>query len=379
VGLPAEPETTSTRLKSLTQEVALLALVATALVFGLAGDAWLLDLSHRMRALLLFVWLFGVIVWGSMGVVRHAEHLAERMGEPYGTLLLTLSVSSIEILTLRMVMITGESNPVLARDAMFAVLMIVLNGLIGLALLLGGLRYREQAYNLRGVNAYLSVITALAMFGLIVPNFTDSTPSPTFSVQQEVFLVVMCLGLYAVFLAVQTTRHRAYFLDDNDEAEELEAPPKRPARPVYWHIALLVAYLTLVMFLAHRLALLLNHGLETYAAPSALGGLLLALLVLTPEGIGGIRAALENRMQRAVNILLGSALTTLALTIPAVLLIGMTHDTRVVLGLQGVEQPLLVLTLLLSTLTFASGRSTVLQGAVHLMLFGAYLMLIVWR
>ena len=168
-------------------------------------------------------------------------------------------------------------------------------------------------------------------------------------------------------------------MDDNDDADVPEAPPKHlnggPFRPV----VLLVAYLALVMFLAHRLALLLDHGLEVHHAPSALGGLLLALLVLTPEGIGGIRAALDNRMQRAVNILLGSALATLALTIPAVLLIGMTQHVPVVLGLQGVEQPMLVLTLLLATLTFASGRTNVLQGAVHLMLFGAYLMLIVWR
>ena len=363
----------------LRQELALAVVALSALVFGAAGDAWLLDASASVRGLVLLAWLFAVIVWGSMAVVRHAEHLAERVGEPYGTLLLTLSVSSIEIFTLRMVMVTGEANPELARDAMFAVLMIVLNGLVGLALLLGGLRYHEQSYNLRGVNAYLSVILALAMFSLIVPNFTQSAPGAMFSAQQQGFLVVMCLGLYAVFLAVQTIRHRAYFVDDNGDADVPEAPPKHlnggPFRPV----VLLVAYLALVMFLAHRLALLLDHGLEVHHAPSALGGLLLALLVLTPEGIGGIRAALDNRMQRAVNILLGSALATLALTIPAVLLIGMTQHVPVVLGLQGVEQPMLVLTLLLATLTFASGRTNVLQGAVHLMLFGAYLMLIVWR
>jgi Ca2+:H+ antiporter len=319
---------------------------------------------------------------GSMAVVRHAEGLAEILGEPYGTLILTLSVSAIEILTLGIVMTTGAPNPELARDTMFSVVMLVLNGLVGLSLILGALRYKEQDYNLRGANAYLSVIVSLAVFGLVVPNFTFTTPGPTFSGPQEGFLVVMCIGLYAVFLAIQTTRHRSFFVELGEEdkaaAEEADAPA-RDFAVVGRHVAFLVMYLGLAIYLVEKLAVLLDHGLDELGAPPAFGALIVAALVLAPEGLSGIQAALANRMQRAVNILLGSALATLALTIPAVVIIGLVHRTNVVLGLDAIEQAMLLLTLFVSTITYTSGRTNVLQGAVHIMLLLAFLMLIVWH
>ncbi len=192
--------------------------VATAAVFVVLGSRWLAILPDVALSAFVFAWLFGMIVVGSMAVVRHADALAEILGEPYGTLILTLSVAAIEIMTLGIVMTTGTPNPVLARDTMFSVVMLVLNGLIGLSLILGALRYKEQDYNLRGANAYLSVIVSLAVFGLVVPNFTFTTPGPTFSGAQEGFLIVMCVGLYVVFLAIQTTRHRSYFVDLADES-----------------------------------------------------------------------------------------------------------------------------------------------------------------
>jgi Ca2+:H+ antiporter len=266
---------------------------------------------------------------------------------------------------------------------MFSEVMIVMNGLVGVALLLGGLRYKEQNYNLQGVNAYLSVIVALAVFGLVMPSLTTSTAGPTFSLGQEGFLVVMCLGLYAVFLAIQTTRHRAYFVHPLQEgggaADALARRDTPDLRPVPEHVGYLVAYLAMVIYLAERLAILLDHGIDVLGAPPALGGLAIAILVLAPEGLGGIRAAVSNRMQRAANILLGSVLATLALTIPAVIFIGLAQGSSVILGLDHVEAAMLLLTLLVGMLTFASGRTNVLQGAVHLMLFLAYVMLIVWR
>jgi len=316
--------------------------------------------------------------------VRHADGLAEMLGEPYGTLILTLSVAAIEIMTLGIVMTTGDPNPALARDTMFSVVMLVLNGLIGVSLVLGALRYKEQDYNLRGANAYLSVIVSLAVFGLVVPNFTFTTPGPTFSGVQEGFLIVMCVGLYAVFLAIQTTRHRSFFVDVLDELTgdpvadaELSSAPKPGA--LRRHVALLVVYLGLVIYLVEKLAVLLDHGLDELGAPPAFGALVVAALVLAPEGLSGIQAALANKMQRAVNILLGSALATLALTIPAVVIIGLAHHTNVVLGLDPVEQAMLLLTLFVSTITYTSGRTNVLQGAVHLMLLMGYLMLIIWH
>jgi Ca2+:H+ antiporter len=225
---------------------------------------------------------------------------------------------------------------------------------------------------------------ALAVFGLVMPTLTTSTTGPTFSRGQEGFLIAMCLGLYGVFLAIQTTRHRAYFLhpaQDGAHGDDAAANPHGTPglQSVPGHVAYLVAYLALVIFLAERLAILLDHGLDVLGAPSALGALAVAILVLAPEGLGGIRAALGNRLQRAVNILLGSVLATLALTIPAVVIIGLLHGTTVVLGLDPVEEAMLLLTLLVSMLTFASGRTNILQGAVHVMLFLAYLMLVIWR
>jgi Ca2+:H+ antiporter len=260
--------------------------------------------------------------------------------------------------------------------------MIVCNGLIGVALLLGGLRYHEQEVNLQGVNAYLSVIVSLAVFGLIMPNYTLTTPGPTFSRGQEVFLIAMCVGLYAVFLAIQTTRHRSFFLhptQDGSGAAGEALVHDADRRPVRYHVIALVGCLALVIYLTKQLAILLNHGLDVLGAPPALGALFIAILVLAPEGLGGIKAALANRMQRSINIFLGSVLATLALTIPSVVILGLLQGKSVVLGLDGTEEIMLALTLLVSLITFTSGRTNVLQGAVHVMLFLGYLMLIIWR
>lgn len=366
----------------LSGEKSLLAVAAIAVAFALAGSRWQAILGYPALAGALFVFLFGVIVLGAVSVVRHADHLAVVLGEPYGTLILTLSIASIEIMTIAVVMLTGEPNPTLARDTMFSVVMIVCNGLIGVALLLGGLRYREQEVNLQGVNAYLSVIVSLAVFGLIMPNYTLTTPGPTFSRGQEVFLIAMCVGLYAVFLAIQTTRHRSFFLHPTQDGSGAAGEPlvhDADRRPVRYHVIALVGCLALVIYLTKQLAILLNHGLDVLGAPPALGALLIAILVLAPEGVGGIKAALANRMQRSINIFLGSVLATLALTIPSVVILGLLQGKSVVLGLEGTEEIMLALTLLVSLITFTSGRTNVLQGAVHVMLFLGYLMLIIWR
>jgi Ca2+:H+ antiporter len=366
-------------------EASALAPFVTAAIFLLLGHGWEVILPNLVLSGFVFMWLFAMIVVGSVAVVRHSDGLAVLLGEPFGTIILTLSVTSIEILTIAIVMTTGNPNPTLARDTMFSVVMIVLNGLVGLALLLGGLRHREQEYNLQGVIAYLSVIVSLAVFGLIVPNFTETTPGPTFSPGQEVFLIVMCLGLYGVFLAIQTTRHPTFFVEvvhDEPGRKAFSYDAHRElldVRTLPYHAVFLVGHLALVIYLAEKLAVLLNNGLDDLGAPPALGALLVAILVLAPEGLGGIYAALANRMQRAVNILLGSVLATLSLTIPSVVIIGLLHGTNVILGLDRVETVILALTLIVSMLTFASGRTNVLQGAVHVMLFLAYLMLILWH
>ena len=368
----------STQLRGwLRSELALFVAGAVALAFLLGGDGWLRDLSSPWRSLTAFAGLFALIMWTAHAVVRHSEHLAERLGEPYGTLLLTLSVISIEIFTISMVMLKGANNPTLARDAMLAVVMIVLNGLLGLALLLGGLRHKEQQYNLQGAGAFLSVTIALAVLGLIVPNYTGPRRHPMFGFPLEVFLITVAIGLYLLFLVIQTTRHRHYFVAADFENDVAAAHSERVVdqRPVAFHLVLLIALLMLVIFLAEKLATLIDVGLEVLHAPSALGGLVVAILVLTPEGLGGIRAAMGNQMQRAVNILLGSALATLSLTIPAVLIVGLATDHAVILGVEPADQAMLLLSLMVAVVTFSSGRTNILQGAVHLILFLAFLML----
>ena len=194
-------------------EFPLLVGFGTVAIF-LAVGSDLNELTTRVLPLLgVFVWLFAVILWSATCVVRHADCLAIKLGEPYGTLILTLSAVSIEVVMISTAMLHGANNPTLGRDAIFAVIMIALNGLVGLSLMLGGLRYREQHYNIQGVNAYLNVIMALAVLGLVLPNFTTSTGGPTFSTEQGIFFAAVSLLLYAVFLLIQTLRHRGYFMD----------------------------------------------------------------------------------------------------------------------------------------------------------------------
>ena len=353
-------------------------------VFGTAGVFLLFDhqlLSPSLSpaiSIAVFLWLFAAVVIGALTVVANADELAVILGEPYGTLILTLSVGSIEIMTIGTVMLTGEANPALARDTMFSVVMIVMNGLIGLALLLGGLRYKEQGYNFSGVTAYLGLIVVLSTLGMILPNYTTTTLGPTLSRGQQSFLIAMCLSLYAVFLIIQTTRHRSYFAEVSRAPEPLQPLSHGPSKrmTVARHTAMMIVFLGTTVLLAEKLAVTLNTGLETFGLPPALGALLVAILVLVPEGVGAIEAALANQVQRSMNILLGSALATLAMTIPAVIVVAMVGHTTLELGLSPGDQVMLVLTLLTSMLTFGGGRTNVLQGTVHLGLFLAFLLLI---
>jgi Ca2+:H+ antiporter len=311
-----------------------------------------------------------------MCVVRHADCLAIKFGEPYGTLILTLSAISIEVVVISTAMLHGENNPTLGRDAIFAVIMIALNGLVGLSLMLGGLRYREQHYNIQGVNAYLNVIMALAVLGLVLPNFTTSTSGPTFSTEQEIFFAATSLLLYAVFLLIQTLRHRGYFLDVKEAATKHSPHHLARIRSTGFHALMLLLYLAAVIFLAEKFAVPLDNSIEQFHMPQAFGGAVIAALVLSPEGLGGITASLQNQLQRSINILFGSVLATIGLTIPAVLMIGLLTKRSVSLGLEGGNLPLLLLTLAVSVVTFTSRKTNVLQGCIHLLLFAVFVLLI---
>jgi Ca2+:H+ antiporter len=290
-------------------------------------------------------------------------------------LVLTLSVTGIEVMVIAAVMYTGPEGSTLARDSMFAAVMIVLNGMVGLSLLLGGLKHHEQSYNFQGANAFLAVILPLAVLSLILPNYASVELGPVFSTPEAVFLVVMSVGLYAVFLGIQNRRHKNYFTGPKAAKAESEHHGIE-ARSLPYHFALLALYLLPLVVLAKKLALPIDHGIRVLGAPPAIGGLLVAVLILSPESLGAGRAALANQLQRSINILLGSVLATISLTVPAVLIIGFMTHQHIVLGLTPVNSILLVLTLVLSLVTFGNAKTNVLHGAVHMLLFLAYLMLI---
>jgi Ca2+:H+ antiporter len=348
--------------------------VLTSLAFLCFGGSIMGSTEDPLRLGLVFAWLFAAALGCVLGVVRHADHLADRLGEPYGTLILTLTVTSIEVISISSVMLHGANNPTLVRDTLFAVVMIIFNGMVGLCLLIGGLRHREQQYNLQGANAYLSVIIPLAVLSLILPTYTVSTSGPTLSWIQEVFLAIMTAGLYAVFLLIQTRRHRGYFtLGEGDDGHE---PAKSNRHPLGMQTALLVVYMVPVVYLAKQLAQPVDNLIEVVHAPAALGGIVIALLVVTPEAISAVRAARANRLQRSVNIFLGSVLATISLTIPCMMVISHLTGKSLILGVEHADLVLLPLTLAVSIITFSSVRTNILQGAVHLVLFAAYVMLV---
>jgi Ca2+:H+ antiporter len=330
----------------------------------------------------LFVLLLSVIAWCAFGVVGHAEHLAELLGEPLGTLILTLSIIVIEVALISAVMLAADAAPTLGRDTMFALLMIILNGVVGLALLLGGIRHHEQEYNLQGAAAFLAVLVPLCVIALVLPNFTRSTPDPSLTGVQALFIALFTILLYGVFLAVQSVRHRSFFVApqlaetyaNTDDGAPEHAEPS--LREVGIHTLLLVTTVLPIVLLAKQLAKLVDHGIDVLGAPAALGGVLIALIVFTPEGLSALRAALANQLQRAVNLCLGAALSTIGLTVPAVLGIGLITGQPVILGLSPSEMTLLAATLAVSMLTFSVARTTVLEGAVHLVLFFVYVVLI---
>ena len=355
--------------------------VASTVLFFLFGKAWLADLSNAAWTLFLFLWLFGAILTSAFGVVRHADCLAIKLGEPLGTLILTLVVIGIEVMMIAALMLNGDPDPTMARDTMFAVLMIVLNGLLGIALVAGGWRHREQNYNLQGAMTFLTMLLPLAAFGLVLPYYAQATTSPSLSILRAVALIVITIGLYCVFLAVQTRRHPDYFREaagvhSSDEVGEASEHAGLEVRSVPIHALLLLAWLLPVILLTKKLAVVLDDGAERLGAPPALSGIVVALLILTPEGMAGVRAAWGNRLQRSVNLLFGAALTTIALTVPAVICISLITGKSIQLGLSPTSQILLAVTLAVSTLTCVTGRTNILHGFIHLVLFVAYFILI---
>lgn len=349
----------------------LIASAFTVAVFYSIGDRLDDLLRNPLLLVVSFIWLFAMALIACLRVVRHADHVASVTGQPYGTLVLTLSITTVEVVSISAIMLHGQNNPTLVRDTLFAVIMIFLGGMAGLSLLLGGWRYKEQVYNLYGANAYLGVLLPLSVLTLTLPNFTQTTAGPTLSFGQQIFLTLVSVGLYCAFLAIQTGRHRGYF------SEATHPTIAHAPKPSFWrHAVLLVAYVVAVVLLAEELAHPIDYLIETMHMPDELGGVIIAAIVATPEAISAIRATLANQVQQAVNAFLGSALSSIGLTVPAMLVLSAMMGRAVLLGLSAANDVLLLLTLAVSVVTFSSGRTNVLQGAVHVVLFGAFLLLI---
>ena len=338
---------------------------ATALGFTFAPSA----LGLVFAAVLLVI-LFGTV----FAAVHHAEVIAERIGEPYGTLLLTLSVTVIEVALITTIMLGDKPVPTLARDTVFAVVMIVCNGLVGICILTGGLRHREQDVQVSGSSLYLSVLIVLATITLIMPNYTVTTPGPVYSASQLGFVSVVTAILYAVFLYIQTIRHRDYFISES--AGLADDGTLTSNRMLGLSIVLLSVSLLAVVLLAKKFSLVVDAGTALIGAPPAFAGVLVALLILLPESVAALAAARKNDLQKSINLALGSSLATIGLTIPAVAVAAYALDKQLVLGVDSQEMVLLVLTFVVSMLTFGTGRTNILFGLVHMVVFAVFVFLV---
>jgi Ca2+:H+ antiporter len=348
-------------------------LLSILLFAGVAatGFAFTPSTAGLLFAAALLIILFGTV----FAAVHHAEVIAERIGEPYGTLLLTLAVTIIEVALIATIMLGEKEVPTLARDTVFAVVMIVCNGLVGICILTGGLRYREQDFQVTGANLYLSVLFVLATMTLIMPNYTLTTPGPVYSTSQLGFVDVVTLLLYGVFLYTQTIRHRDYFIKQT-AAIAADDGALTSSRMLGLSVALLLVSLLAVVLLAKKFSLVVDVGTAMIGAPPAFAGVLVALLILLPESVTAIAAARKNELQKSINLALGSSLATIGLTIPAVAVAAYALDKQLVLGLNTQDMVLLVLTFILSMLTFGTGRTNILFGLVHLVVFAVFIFLV---
>jgi Ca2+:H+ antiporter len=318
-----------------------------------------------------------VLIATVFAAVYHAEVVAHRVGEPLGTLVLAVAVTIIEVALIVSVVIAHPGEKVgLARDTVFSAVMLVCNGIVGLCLLVGGARHYEQGFQAQGANSALAVLAALTTLTLIVPNYTTTTPGPEFSTSQLIFAGTASLVLYGGFLFIQTIRHRDYFLPPRGGGEEAHAPPPSTATALV-SAALLLVSLVAVVGLAKVLTPIVELGIARAGVPKAVVGIVIAALVLLPEGTAALRAAHANRLQTSLNLALGSALASIGLTIPAVAAVSVIISQPLALGLDNISAVLLALTLLVSVITLGTGRTTVLQGMVHLVILAAFLFLAV--
>ncbi len=310
-----------------------------------------------------------------LAAVHHAEVVAHRVGEPFGSLVLAVAVTVIEVALIVTLMIAGgEGKESLARDTVFAAVMVTTNGIVGACLLLGALRHGTVAFSAEGSGVALSAVAVLATLSLVLPTFTTSSPGPTFTGSQLVFAAIASLVTYGVYVFVQTVRHRDYFLPVGREADEAEVHAQAPSDAAAWtSLGLLLVALVAVVGLSKAVSPTIESAVRAVSAPLTFVGVVIALLVLAPETLAAVRSAQHNRVQTSLNLAYGSALASIGLTIPVIAIASFWLEGPLVLGLGATQIVLLVLTGMVGILTVVQGRATVQQGSLHLMIFGAFL------
>jgi len=331
-------------------------------------------LSQTWFIIFMSVTLIGAV----LSAVHHAEVVAHKTGEPFGTLVLSISVTIIEVSLIISMMLTGhEGSEFIARDAVFATVMIVINGVIGMCIFIGGLKHHEMAFRNEGTNSALGVLAALATFILVMPIVTVSTPGPDFTKSQLAFAGIASFALYIAFLFFQTVTHRDYYLPQSEaDKTNSDAHADKPSNlKTLISCALLLVSLVAVVGLAEALSPAIEAGVKAMGAPKTIVGIAIALLVLLPEGFAAVRAARANRLQSSLNLALGSALASIGLTIPTVAAIAIFFHLDLSLGISSLNIVLLYLSLFIGGLTLAIGRTTLLQGVLHLFIFFEYLFL----
>jgi Ca2+:H+ antiporter len=337
--------------------------------------AWLIYLLKPGQAHGFYTFILAAsLIAAVMAAVHHAEVIAHKVGEPFGTLVLAVAVTTIEVaLIVSLMLAGGESTSTMARDTVFAAVMIILTGMIGLCLLIGGARYKEQIFGKFGVSAALVTLTAITILTLVLPNYTTSVPGPVYTTGQLIFVAIISLVLYLSFVFVQAVRHRNYFLpEDNNIAEDAHALPPNNTRTII-SLLLLFACLGVVVLISKSISPIIENTVVDFGAPKSLVGIIIATVILLPEGTAALRAARKNRLQISLNLALGSALASIGLTIPAVALVSVLTGFPVTLGIDSKSTLLLILSLYIIMLSFGTGRTTVLQGIVLLVIFAVYL------
>jgi Ca2+:H+ antiporter len=322
---------------------------------------------------LLLIVLAACLFAGVLAAVFHAEVVAHKIGEPFGTLVLAVAVTAIEVALIVSLMVAGGAETTgLARDTVYAAVMLILNGMVGLCLLFGGGRHGEQSFTATGVSAALATLAAISVLTMVLPNYTITTPGPSYNSSQLIFIAVISLVLYGTFVLVQTVRHREYFLPQGGAAEDDHAAPV-PTRMAWISGVLLLACLGCVVLLAKALSPSLEAAVLKMGAPKALVGIIIAAVVLLPEGIAALQAARANRLQTSLNLALGSALASIGLTIPCVAIVALMNGWTLTLGIDVKSTVLLLLSLIVTSLSLTGGRTTIMQGTILLTICAVYL------